>query len=68
MKSLSKKLLLTAFEMPTMPNEQNRTIYEVFEKAKMAKSTPDFLFSRLRLLKKENQVLRTSRKYQFTEK
>ena len=34
-----KKILLAAVEMPTMPNEQNKTIYEVFEKAKKAKST-----------------------------
>ena len=52
MKSLSKKLALTAFEMSTMPNEQNKTIYEVSEKSKKAKSNPDLLFSRLTLFEK----------------
>ena len=35
-----KTSLLAEFEMLTMPNEQNKTIYEIFEKAQKSKSKP----------------------------
>ena len=57
MESLSKKtLLLAEFEMSTMPNEQNKTIYEIFEKSKKSKRMSKSLVQLFNTFKKENEV------------
>ena len=47
--------LLAKFEMSPMPNEQNKTIYEIIEKSKKSNACPDLLFSCLTLLKKKTK-------------